>query len=189
MTTGTALATSALWVPTEHLHSSWVGWPEFLTLNVCAVAAGSVARLRHVVLIGIGWGGLWTVAIPPFATNQTWQGLAGTALNFVMFAALLQVVATFMGRIAVVADEARRQAVVAAAESERHRARVLVHDSASMLTLLADLDTPEVIARHARNQACETVRRMRHYLTDDVMHQREGAARTLGDHPVGVGRF
>ncbi len=175
-----ALATGSIWIHVDNLHGSWLGWPELVALNACCVASGAVRKLAHALTIGAGWALLWLVSVPPHLSDRQWADLSGTALNFMMFALLLFMISSFVQRLARAADDARQEAALAAAEAEHHRARVLVHDSVGMLSLLTEVETPDVVAQSVRAQAQETVRRMRNYLTE------EGGARiTANPHTLG----
>lgn len=139
----------------NQLVGSWTAWgyPFELTAVVLAgillprVETVAWALLLTVVYVASSRSGLvtrpkpWTVGI--------------NAGGFVCFAVLVLVLVGFLRRLGAAADTTVRSAAQVAAEEERDRARLLLHDQAALLTVLADRVADAALRRQSRAAANE----------------------------------
>ncbi|MEP7193226.1 MAG: ATP-binding protein [Actinomycetota bacterium] len=117
---------------------SWNAWGYAVTLS-SALAAG--IGLRHRTETALGAGALMVcyllVTLPLSGSHEELSTVGTNSLAYVAFAGLGRAMAGYLRRLGSDADEARQRATVLAVEAETERHRGLLHDQATVLSLLS----------------------------------------------------
>jgi signal transduction histidine kinase len=157
-------------VPPEHRLGSWVGFQPGYALSVAFALAGVRRPLPCLVAVG-ALGSAQAVYLAPLFVSHGVDvaAAAGNLLTVLVLPAVIWAGAGAVLGLARTADENRALAVAASREAEARRGRVAVHNAASTIRLLLDLDRPmSDPARAARAQllvqASDELSRMRRYL-------------------------
>lgn len=168
------LATPLL-VPQAHRIGTWIAFQAGLAHGVmstaCTILIGARRRPWMQVLTAIG---LTTVCyllaeIPSSPPDRLGTALSN-ALTYPAAGIVLASAAQYMRRLAANADDARaeaaRAAARAAAAEERQRNQLLMHDSASIMRMLADGIGSPALEQVLRRQAMAEADRIRQFLTN-----------------------
>ncbi|MFD0635973.1 hypothetical protein ACFQ9X_34810 [Catenulispora yoronensis] len=163
------LLLGVLAVPAEDRVGSWVGWAPGYTLTVVL----SLASLRMAAWLGAV--GVLTAAYLFFVVDSATAGnrttIASDTLSLLVFGAIARLVVRYVTRLAADADAARAQVAELARLEEEQRARLTMHDAATIMQLLADATVPPATQEQLREQAVAEVRRMRAYLSGEEPRQ------------------
>lgn len=144
---------------------TWTAWG-FAAVTVAGLSAG--AGLRRGLLVAVAAlllsGVYLAVSLP-----ATWgRGMTTTALvNSVAilgFAAAAWVFVRFVRELALLADEARAEAVAAARNAELERQRMLLHDQATVLNWLSHTGLDPAMELALRDQAGRASQQIRAFL-------------------------
>jgi signal transduction histidine kinase len=170
------LLLGVLTVPAEDRVGSWVGWEPGYTLAVVLSLAGlrMAAWLSAVGVLTAAY--LFFVVDSATAGNRT--TIASDTLSLLVFGAVARVVVRYVTKVAADADAARAQVAELARLEEEHRARLTMHDAATIMQLLADATVPPATQDQLREQAVAEVRRMRAYLSGGGGPVRQGSVKT-----------
>ncbi|MGL5819045.1 MAG: sensor histidine kinase [Phycicoccus sp.] len=170
-------------VPDDHLVGSWVGWfPAYAIVVVVALGTLREVRLWAGCLIAIVVS--YGVYVLPVLGDTTWTTALSNALTYVVLGVILKFGFRFIRQIARQADDATVEVARLTRLEEERRGRLVVHDAATVMRLLADPQLPPEARRHVQGQAVAEYRRMREYLTGDGGHRpstRDGSQRDLAD--------
>lgn len=145
---------------------TWNAWGYVVTLS-CAMAAGVGLRRRtHTVLAA---GALMicyllsTVELSGSVSHLTTD--ATNSLSYIAFASLGRAIAGYLRRLARDADDARLRAAVTGAQAETERHRGLLHDQATVLSLLSRDVTDARLQVALRSQAADGALRIAAFMT------------------------
>ncbi|MGL5851964.1 MAG: sensor histidine kinase [Phycicoccus sp.] len=170
-------------VTDDQLVGSWVGWfPAYAIVVVVALGTLGGVRLWAACLtaIVVSYG----VYVLPILGDTTWTTALGNALTYVVLGVILKFGFRFIRQIARQADDATLEVARLTRLEEERRARLVLHDAATVMRLLADPQLPAEARRHVQGQAVAEYRRMREYLGGDrgqVSGPGDGSRRTLAD--------
>ena len=148
--------------------SSWAAWGYAVTLSV-AVGAGVGLRRWWQTLTAVAiLTGVYLVVTLSGATRGSQVATTLTnSLSYLMFAVVIRFPAGYMRRLAADADAARGEAARLAQNAERERHRLMLHDHAAVLALLAQPELSPELADAARAQAASGATRVRRFLADE----------------------
>ncbi|WP_030464675.1 ATP-binding protein [Kitasatospora sp. NRRL B-11411] len=142
---------------------TWTAWGGALSVNAVFGAAiglptrGQTAAATAAVAVAY--------AVPGVVLSHAHASTAASNLiGYLVFAVAARSSATFVRRLGRDADEARRQAAVLAAEAERDRHRLLLHDQITIMRLLAEPGLEPGLVEVLRRQAAAGAARVRHFL-------------------------
>jgi signal transduction histidine kinase len=147
---------------------TWVAW------GFGAAAAGALTagvgprRLRETVFSALAMVSAYLVVSLPAATRTglTWTALTNS-LALVGFAVGSWLTARLVRDLARAADEARAEAAEAARRAAVERQRVLLHDQATVLSLLSRSGLPPETESALRHQAARGSRQIRAFLAHE----------------------
>ncbi|WP_432978196.1 sensor histidine kinase [Dactylosporangium sp. CA-233914] len=141
---------------------TWVAWG-FGAGAVAAVTAGAaLPRWWHTIAGCLLIAGVYlTVSIPGGQTSTA----VTNAVGLVSFAVVSRLVASYLRRLAALADQARAEAVLAARRSELDKHRLLLHDQATVLRLLSEPVTDPRLLALLRRQAAAASHEIRFFLS------------------------
>lgn len=117
----------------EHRIGSWEAWGYAVTLS-CALLAGLALSRREMWCAVVGLAAAYLVGGLQGSqlSGQRWTALTN-AFAYGAFALVGALISGYLRRLGAEADLQRRLAAQAAAEAERNRARMVLHDTASLL--------------------------------------------------------
>lgn len=142
--------------------------------NVATTVGGWASRRRHLALVPALLASYLTVGT--VHNPSGWTYLTSSTCIWMGFAATARVFCSTMRRMAADADYHRAQAAHEAEERALERARILVHDPAAILRMLADPATPQDTVNALRQQAATEARRLRTFMSDAATPLRFGDA-------------
>lgn len=141
----------------NQLVGSWTSWGYPFSLTAVVLAAILLPRVEAV---------LWSLALTLVYVVTSGNGLVTrpklwtvgiNAGGFLGFAVVVLALVGFLRRLGAAADTTVRSAAQIAAEEERDRARLLLHDHAALLAVLADRVDDPSLRRQSRGAANEIV--------------------------------
>ncbi|MGL4178278.1 MAG: hypothetical protein ACRCSN_19660, partial [Dermatophilaceae bacterium] len=128
-------------VPDAYLVGSWVAWfPGYAIGVVMSLSALGGARLWTACLtaIVVSYG----VYVLPVLDDITSTTALGNALTYVVLGLIFKLAFRFIRQIARQADDARVEVARLTRLEEERRARLVLHDAATVMRLLADPQLP-----------------------------------------------
>ncbi|GAA2093524.1 hypothetical protein GCM10009759_20200 [Kitasatospora saccharophila] len=142
---------------------TWTAWGGALSVNaVFGAAIGFPARRQTVAATALVAA---AYALPGVVLSHAHAPTAASNLiGYLVFAVAARSSATFIRRLGRDADEARRQAALSAAEAERDRHRLLLHDQITIMRLLSEPGLEPGLVEVLRRQAAAGAARVRHFL-------------------------
>ena len=170
VTTGIAvlLSTMTFTLPADRF-TSWADWGYPVTLSVALGIGIGFEKWRDVCLATGGLTAAYLVTtVGAFDTATDRSTAVTNALSYWTFAVLTRLMAGYLRRMAASADQARATASRLAAEAERERHRLLLHDQAAVLGMVANGVTDDHLLEVARHQAAAGQARIRAFLADEV---------------------
>lgn len=133
---------------------TWVAWGYGAAVVVSLSAGAGLRRPLHVGVAAVALSAVYLAVSLPATVGR---GLTGTALtnSFAMlgFAAASWVIAHFIRDLALIADNARAEAVAVARSAELERQRMLLHDHATVLSWLSRTGLDPAMEVALRDQA------------------------------------
>ena len=145
---------------------TWDAWGYAITLS-CAMAAGFALRRRAETVVAAGalMGCYLMVTVNLSGSVDMLSTAATNSLSYMAFAGLGRGISGYLRRLGRDADEARQRAAVlgAAAETERHRG--LLHDQATVLSLLSQAPTDARLQVALRQQAANGATRIAAFMS------------------------
>ncbi|MEV7216905.1 ATP-binding protein [Kitasatospora cineracea] len=142
---------------------TWTAWGGALSVNVVFGAAIGLPTRRQTAAATAAVAVAY--AVPGVVLSHAHASTAASNLiGYLVFAVAARSSATFIRRLGRDADEARRQAAVLAAEAERDRHRLLLHDQITIMRLLAEPGLEPGLVEVLRRQAAAGAARVRHFL-------------------------
>jgi signal transduction histidine kinase len=160
------ISTLAFTVPQDRF-TSWADWGYPVTLSTALGAGIGLRRWRDVLCatsaLTIGY---LVTTIGAFGHPSDHSTAVTNALSYFTFAVLARLMAGYLRRMGDTADAARAEAARLAADAERERHRLLLHDQAAVLGLVANSDPDEHLMPAARAQAAAGHARIRAFLSD-----------------------
>ena len=184
LSVGVVVAFEPLYSSADDRVGTWVGWA-FAAGAVGAISAGAgYYRLGHALTAATALSVVY-LAVSVGAATQS--GLLNTALinavALVGYACAAWLARRFVYELATTADEARAAAETAARRAELERQRNLLHDQATILSLLSQQDVHAATADALRDQAAAAALRVRAFLaderTDSAERRPDGCARLV----------
>lgn len=167
--TGVAVlvSTLAFTVPSDRF-TSWADWGYPVTLSATVGIGIGLRRWRHVLCATSALAAAYlATTIGAFAGPSDHFTAITNALSYFTFAVLSRLGAGYLRRMGQKADTAQAQAARLAAEAEREQHRLLLHDQATVLGLIANGDPDERLMKVARSQAAAGRARIRAFLADE----------------------
>ncbi|MDR3035522.1 MAG: hypothetical protein LBV78_20895 [Kitasatospora sp.] len=159
----TVLLAQPWYLAPEDWVGTWTAWGGALSVNAVFGAAiglptrGQTAAATAAIAVAY--------AVPGVVLSHAHASTAASNLiGYLVFAVAARSSATFVRRLGRDADEARRQAAVLAAEAERDRHRLLLHDQITIMRLLAEPGLEPGLVEVLRRQAAAGAARVRHFL-------------------------
>jgi hypothetical protein len=158
---------------------SWDAWGYAVTLS-CAMAAGIGLRNRGETVLGAValMVCYLLVTFPTSGSVGQWSTVGTDSLAYVAFAGLGRAIAGYLRRLGGAADEARQRATVLAVEAETERHRGLLHDQATVLSLLSRDVTDARLQAALRQQAADGAMRIAAFMSG--IHDCSSGGGTLG---------
>lgn len=169
------MLTMPLLVPQAHRIGTWIAFQPGIAHGVmstaCAILIGArrrpVAQVAAAVTLA---STCYLISVVPGMPPDRLGTVLATALTYPTAGIVLAAIARYLRRLAADADDSRAQAAQAAAAEaaaqERQRNQLLMHDSASIMRMLADGSAPPALERALRRQAVAEADRIRTFLTD-----------------------
>jgi signal transduction histidine kinase len=158
---------------------SWNAWGYAVTLS-CALAAG--IGLRRPAETALGAGALMAcyllVTLPMSGSHEELSTVGTNSLAYVAFAGLGRAMAGYLRRLGSDADEARQRVTLLAVNAETERHRGLLHDQATILSLLSRDVTDARLQAALRRQAAVGATRIAAFMSG--MGDGSPGAGTLG---------
>ncbi len=153
----------AITAPDDRL-DTWDAWGYAVTLS-CAMAAGvGLRRLREMLVASLLLMGCYLWESVLMAQVPQWSTAVTNSVAYVAFAAAGWVSARYLRRFGADADTYREQAAALAATAEGERHRRLLHDQATVLSLLSqDVTDPDLLVA-LRRQAASGASRISSFL-------------------------
>ncbi|ROR45644.1 signal transduction histidine kinase [Kitasatospora cineracea] len=142
---------------------TWTAWGGALSVNAVFGAAIGLPTRGQTAAATAAVAAAY--AVPGVVLSHAHASTAASNLiGYLVFAVAARSSATFVRRLGRDADEARRQAAVLAAEAERDRHRLLLHDQITIMRLLAEPGLEPGLVEVLRRQAAAGAARVRHFL-------------------------
>lgn len=166
-------------VPAGHLFDTWTSWGYAFALNVLCSSSCSMLGRCELGIAAFGVSGVYLVtrlSDSPVADAAVWSNV----VSMLLFPALIHMFAGYLRRLGADADAARAAAGAAAERAERERHQLLLHDSATILRLLAVGELPPELAAVVRRQAASESNRIRRFLEARTAAVAAGAEQRIG---------
>lgn len=141
----------------EHRIGSWEAWGYAVTLS-CALLAGMALSRRWMwgAVVGLSAAYLVGGLQGNMLSGQLWSALTNV-FGYGAFALVGAVISDYLRRLGAEADLQRGLAEQAAAEAERNRARMVLHDTASLLTRLGRGAADDAVLRRQATAGANAV--------------------------------
>lgn len=164
--------------------TNWADWGYPVSLSMALGAGIAFRRWWHTGAAAAALTAAYLVTtLPALADGDNRTTAVSNAASYWAFAVVARLYAGYLRRLGEDADTARAKAAELARRAERDQHRLLLHDQASVLHLLAHEGLDERLAATARAQAATGAARIRRFLADEPARPGVLAAelRALGD--------
>lgn len=161
------LALGSLVVASDFRVNSWVGWQPGYALTVVLTISGLRSRPLWVGCVLAVVLAYLVYALPGLDEPGMTGTIIGTSLTYLVMGSIARFTVGYLRRAAADADDARAAAARSAASAEAAKARLAMHDAATVMQLLADPQLPAELRRALQRQAVDEVGRMRAYLRSE----------------------
>jgi signal transduction histidine kinase len=153
-------------ISSPDLMLTWDAWGYAVTLS-CAMAAGFGLRRRAETVVAAGALTVCFLLVTVNLSGSVDQlsTAATNSLSYVAFAGLGRGISGYLRRLGGDADEARQRAAALGAEAETERHRGLLHDQATVLSLLSQNPTDVRLQMALRQQAANGATRIAAFMS------------------------